>query len=399
MKNIGIFCDGTWQHLDQPHPTNIALLAGATASVSTPEAGSISQVLRYDDGVGVSEGVLGPATRILGGALGKGLDYKVVRSYTFLALNYDPGDRVFIFGFSRGAYTARSLAGLIRWLGILKRENAGEAFHAMALYRTRPAKAETAEQQAADLAAFEARTAPFRAAYSHHSGAFTAPKAYEPGRPESLTPDADCAWIQYVGVFDTVGALGIPSNLPFAAEFDAKYGFYDTSLSSAVRSARHAVAIDERRESYPPTLWDNIGDLNTHAQSDALAYDQRPYQQSWFPGGHGLVGGGGEDGGISLAPFAWIAEGAARAGWGFEPGRLKALADQANPLVPFPRDGFGFTQFLYEAIGMADRLGPDLLEEVSAPARERYLRFPGGYDPPPLRRSDPVRTGLAALRA
>jgi uncharacterized protein (DUF2235 family) len=389
MKHIAIFCDGTWQHLDQPHPTNVANLARATLPAA---ANGAAQVVYYDDGVGVSDGVLDAATHVLGGALGKGLDYKIVRAYEFLALNYDDHDRVFIFGFSRGAYTARSLAGLIRWAGILKRENAGHAFEAMAIYRTRPA----ADAAPAEQAAFEANIQVFRERYAHHPHAFVASKAYDAGDPASLAPDddADCGWIQFVGVWDTVGSLGIPGNLVFADLLDAQYRFYDTSLSRSVRSARHAVSIDERRKTFSPALWGNIGDLNVNAQADGAPYEQRPYQQRWFPGGHGDVGGGGADGGISLAPMLWVAEGATRAGFAFDQTQLDHYAAIANPIAKFVSGGFDLGGFIMELDGVADRCGPDHFEEVSLAARLRWARI-DGYRSPPLKRSPAVVDGLS----
>src|SRR5882757_2441986 len=98
MKNIAIFCDGTWQNVSQSVPTNVARLARSVAatSVSTPETPACEQVTYYNDGVGVGEGVLNAATRIIGGGLGEGLDEKIMHAYEFLCLNYAPEDRIFI---------------------------------------------------------------------------------------------------------------------------------------------------------------------------------------------------------------------------------------------------------------------------------------------------------------
>lgn len=377
MKNIALFCDGTWQHLDQPHPTNVANLARAVAPRGP---GGVAQAVYYDDGVGVSEGVLDAATHLIGGALGKGLDYKIVRAYEFLALNFDPADRVFIFGFSRGAYTARCLAGLIRWMGILRRDAAGMAFEAMALYRSRaPVGAPKA-----DADAFEAKAKAFRAANAHNAEPFVGGKAYRPGDPSTLEPTAEgCGWIQYVGVWDTVGSLGVPSNLVFSSLINAQYRFYDTSLSRSVRSARHAVSIDERRKTFEPTLWNNMDDLNANAQASALAYDQRPYQQQWFPGGHGGVGGGDADGGLSLAPMLWVAEGAVRAGLSFDDAQIAHYQTLAHPDAQFIKNGFNMGEFVIELDGMIDRAGPATLAETSLSARLRWSRVPA-YRPKPL---------------
>lgn len=386
MKNIAIFCDGTWQYLDQPRPTNVAKLARA---VQPNTSDKTPQFVYYDDGVGVSEGVLDAATHLIGGALGKGLDYKIARAYEFLCLNYEPGDRIFIFGFSRGAYTARSLAGLLRWAWILKRENASQTFAATTLYRTRPPKNAPLAQENA----FTQACAAFRLRYCYAQEPFTAAKAYDPKDTRSLTPDDNSAWIHFVGVWDTVGSLGIPNNLPFAPQIDAQYRFYDTSLSMFVRSARHAVSIDERRKTFSPTLWDNIADLNKNAQSDERPYEERPYQQRWFPGGHGCVGGGSDDGGISLAAMLWVAEGAARAGLAFDNPELKQYAASARPEAKFATGGFDLGEFVTELDGMEDRPGPDSFDEVSLSARLRFAHVPE-YRPPPLKRVSAVETEL-----
>ena len=99
---------------------------------------------------------------------------------------------------------------------------------------------------------------------------------------------------------------------------DDKYRFHDTSLSRFVLSASHAVSIDERRTAFAPTLWDNVDSLNINAFAANLPYGKRPYQQNWFPGRHPGVGGGQDDGGLSIAPLLWIAEGAEAAGLEFD---------------------------------------------------------------------------------
>jgi uncharacterized protein (DUF2235 family) len=286
VRNLAVFCDGTWQYFDQAYPTNVALLFNAVADQA---ADGTVQLKHYDDGVGVATKVDNPLEDLAGGAFGAGLDRKVVENYRWIAQTYEPGDRIFLFGFSRGAFTARSLGGLLRWAWIPKPDQIAQADQAMQLYRTRPDKgADPAAEQA-----FQDRMAAFRAAYCYPSEAFTGQKAYDPTDPSTLTPDdLSCAWLQYVGVFDTVGSLGVPDDFPLAGLIDAQYQFYDTSLSQFVRSARHAVSIDERRETFKPTLWDNIGPLNANAGATTLAYDLQPYQQRWFPGGHGAVGGG-----------------------------------------------------------------------------------------------------------
>src|SRR5690606_1933003 len=119
MKRIAIFCDGTWNRMSAEFPTNV--LCGAQLVLPADDAG-ISQITYYDEGVGT----VGPkALTALQAAFGWGLLEKIEAAYRFLIFNYEPGDEVFIFGFSRGAFTARSLAGLIRKCGIVPRNEAG----------------------------------------------------------------------------------------------------------------------------------------------------------------------------------------------------------------------------------------------------------------------------------
>ena len=111
MKRLVVFCDGTWNRMSARYPTNVVI--GAQATLSRAEDG-VEQITFYDEGVGTTAPVFGQIERWLAGAFGLGLIDKIAAAYRFLIFNYEPGDEIFIFGFSRGAYTARSLAGLIR---------------------------------------------------------------------------------------------------------------------------------------------------------------------------------------------------------------------------------------------------------------------------------------------
>ena len=225
-----VFCaDGTWQ---QPlNNTNVYRLYKALALSS-------SQVTFYDDGVGADATGL---ARILQGAFGEGILQKVQQGYTKIAHVYEPGDQIYLFGFSRGAYTARSLAGMIAACGLptgsFSDNCVAQAFGA---YRN-------PSQRASILAGLTACGL------------------------------AQCP-IQMVGVWDTVGSLGIPA---IFGEVDYKqYGFLDTSLHPDVKNAFQCLALDEKRAQFPATLW-----------SGAPAAGQ-VLQQVWFSGCHGDVGGG-----------------------------------------------------------------------------------------------------------
>ena len=372
MKNIAIFCDGTWQSLSQSVPTNVGRLARSVAAQTTarPDSARCEQFVYYDDGVGVGQGVLNAATRLIGGGLGEGLDEKILHAYEFLCLNYTPGDRIFIFGFSRGAYTARSLAGMLRKCWIVRRENASEADRALDLYRN--SRLDSPE------------VANFKREVCHPAEPFVGERGSDPvATAHALNADiADWGHLQYVGVWDTVGSLGIPKTIPFAPDLNAKYRFHDTSLSRFVLSARHAVSIDERRSAFAPALWDNIDTLNSNAGADDRPYDRRPYQQSWFPGRHAGVGGGEDDGGLSIVPLLWVAAGAESAGLEFASETLN-LPPSANCCAPFPAVKPSLWSLVIKAAGEGDRAGPGALLEISEAARTRWAKV-SDYRPKPL---------------
>jgi len=274
-KRLVVCCDGTWNRPDQlkdgiPAPTNVSKLALAVAR--RDEKGT-EQVVFYEQGVGTRR-----LEHITGGAFGVGLSRNVRDCYGFLVENYEPGDELFFFGFSRGAFTARSTVGLVRNCGILKREHAGRIGAAYALYRQRGRKTRPTSL-AAEL---------FRRMYSH--------------------PDEDIA---FVGVWDTVGALGIPNGLFRPKFLTDRYAFHDTELSSHVRAAYHALAIDERRKPFEPTLWKR----QDHATDQTL-------EQVWFSGVHCDVGGGYSDPSLGEIPLLWMADRAREHGLALDPDRL-----------------------------------------------------------------------------
>ena len=275
-----VFCaDGTWEHPADPNivePVDTNVYKFYRALVVSP-----TQIPHYDDGVG-ADGT--PIDRLLGGAMGEGLFQKIREGYTFVAHTYQTGDEVFLFGFSRGAYTARSLAGMIAACGIpspdkISTQAVNDAFQA---YRDRT------ENRPALLANLETK-------YGNQK-----------------TP------ISMVGVWDTVGSLGIPGAI--FAGFDAqRYGFLDTSLHPDVKAAYHALSIDERRREFPPTLWNPL--------TESAAQSGQILEQVWFAGCHCGVGGGYPETGLSDIAMSWMLGKAQARGLEFDPNVVAQYAD------------------------------------------------------------------------
>lgn len=359
-----IFCfDGSWSKLSNAHPTNVVLVAESIAAIDNQ---GIQQIVYYDEGVGT-----GKTDRLTGGAFGVGLETKMRNAYRFLIFNYRPDDEVFIFGFSRGAFTAMSFVGFLRVAGVLTVSNAQQIDEALAIYKRNKA---TVDDDPAEVRKF-------RATYS----------------PQVAIDEADLLWrrqhgfdmtgttilsVRYLGVWDIVDSLGLPVFLgPLARFYNQRYSFYNARLSKTVDSARHAVATDEGRILFTPRLWTNVETLNAD-KGVAAALDSAPYQQHWFPGDHGSIGGGGEDISLSNISLAWVLAGATQAGLKVEFGdrsRIVNLAgDYRGPLINTPLRGW-LAHLLFRLerwlLG-ASRKTPDDVAWVSPAAKRRWLADP-----------------------
>lgn len=374
MKRL-IFCfDGTWNNLDSGNVTNVGITAQSIAPSSRDGA---SQVVYYDEGVGNARRdanvVVKKMERLGGGLFGHGLLANLSEAYKFLIFNYQPGDQIFVFGFSRGAFSARSFTGLLHACGVLRRSNAERISEAITNYtKLNPALPEDAIklnqfrwQYAKDTCVSADEDAWRCTAY---------PAEYKPGASPILRVD-------YLGVWDTVGSLGIPNHWKPLQFLNDKYRFHDCRLSAFVKKARHAVAIDERRKSFAATVWDNLDEVNREAGFNS-ADPKAPYQEVWFPGTHGSVGGGGGVRGLSDEALNWVLAGAREASlaldtedvseiYNVKPNYRAALDNVATDKKP---------SFFGRAMAMlptADRLpGPLAMHQVSASARYRWAADP-----------------------
>jgi uncharacterized protein (DUF2235 family) len=370
-KRIVICCDGTWNRLGGARPTNVTRL---TRALLPHGPDGTVQAIVHVDGVGAGRGtgaIAQAIDRAFGGAFGSGLNDRIREAYRFLVLNYRPGDEIYVFGYSRGAYTARALVGLIRNCGVLERPHAGLIEAAMTLYRRPGADPGPGEKRKPD----DPNSLTFRAAYSAHvtTGAGELDWRRARGYPEPDTAPVPLA-VHYIGVWDTVGQLGIPSGLSLASLVNRGKRFHDTNLSSTVHAARHAVAIDENRANFGPTTWDNIADFA----------DTRRHFEAWFPGDHGSVGGGGEVTGLSTGALLWVLEGAMELGLAVDAGALDEWRREVAFDAPLYASGASPSWFS-RAIGgrMRPRRGPSAFGGVSRPARRRW-RADTGYRPHPL---------------
>lgn len=329
-KTLIVCCDGTWNSPDQKGgPTNVTKMARA---ILPRAANGETQLVHYDEGVGTGNAL----DRFVGGTLGVGLGQNVQQAYRFLALNFEPGDRIAMFGFSRGAFTVRSLAGLVNLVGLLHKGDLDKMSTAWNFYRTKPADR---RKDALDVRWIADR---------------------QPG-------------VELLGVWDTVGSLGIPGDV-LGRIGRRRHEFHDVTLGRKTKRAYQALAIDEHRRTFVPAVWDT-SDIGPDQDVD----------QVWFVGAHSNVGGGYPDPVLSDQAFLW-------------------MVNKARPLLDFDEDylkrrvemledekaggaAIDASAGVWAVLGKALRtIGRDPSEKVhpSAMARRRY-KDPFHKDAEPFR--------------
>jgi uncharacterized protein (DUF2235 family) len=246
-KNIVIFCDGTNQKGGVGSNTNVYKLFNMI------EDRTSRQIAYYDPGLGTD------IKKVTGSLFGSGFSKNILECYKFIFENFEAGDKIYLFGFSRGAATVRSLSSFIHLFGILPKSRSDLIKEAFAIYKkkNRIIKASTFINK-------------------HHT-----------------------MWcnIEFVGVWDTVAALGIPfKGLSVILDTFLSHKFHSFNLSESIKFARQALAIDEERKTFHPVLWDSI---NNNSMVDKL-------KQVWFSGVHTDVGGGYEEDELSDISLKWM---------------------------------------------------------------------------------------------
>jgi uncharacterized protein (DUF2235 family) len=269
-KRIGIFLDGTWNSVETN--TNVWRLRSLCAE---EDGNGVRQLAYYDEGVGTARGEW-----LRGGILGYGLDRNVLKAYRWLVGNYNPGDDIFVFGFSRGAFTARSLAGLVARCGLLR---AGAPLSVEQVFdRYRQAATPLYELE------FQQR---------HGRTDFTRDERW-------LLDYSNRVPITFIGVFDTVGALGVPfGNIPGISS--KRYQFLNTHLSIIYQNAYQAIALDEHRAPYDANLWTRYRPKVPDPPNPA-PHKEPSVEQRWFIGAHANVGGGYREDRLAQIPLAWL---------------------------------------------------------------------------------------------
>jgi uncharacterized protein (DUF2235 family) len=381
-KTIIYLADGTWDGPGQANSSDAAAtdsnvfklflnLAGADTAANmllakeqertlADPAGSVVQIAEYMHGVGDSSNLL---NRFLGGTFGAGLITRIVRGYTFVSRNYRAADRIVIVGFSRGAYTARALAGLITAQGLLDAtqldlNDKGTAYRlgSAVWYQHRRQVGARGNQDWLNRLQSVVNDLP---GFLQHP----------PPANQLIT-----APIEAVAVWDTVGAYGIPQYTLDRERVDA-YQFADRVLSPKVRFGIHAVAVDEQRADFTPTLWDA---------------DPR-IVQTLFPGAHSDVGGGypqaGNESGLSDASLVWMTDQLARIGVMFcAPVKYRPNPDAKGIAhEPWRHDQWQFllkkSRTFPPGLGCSQSLGDRL---IAGPVLAEPGTVAAKYDPPNL---------------
>lgn len=351
MKRLFVCCDGTWNSESDesqgvPVPTNVVRFFNALKLGTVADC---VQLAYYHVGVGANENIV---ARTVDGALGFGLARDIRTAYKWLSDHYADGDEIYIVGFSRGAFTARSLVGMLHHCGLPGLGTWQVVKEAWDLYRLDPA-------QPANLK----RQADFRVAHRE-------------------TPE-----IAFLGVWDTVGSLGIPERLDALHFFAGRYRFHDLTLSPNVKRAVQALAIDEERDNFFPTLW-QFGNAPVPPN----------VSQVWFPGVHADVGGGYRETQLSDMTLKWMIDEAARCGAVFDADML-AQVDAATQDFSACVHGVlhnSLTTF-YRHIGFRPRSIPEVARGINRDAQQMSEIALARQASPPIAQA-PYRPGVSAHR-
>ena len=278
MKRLIVCCDGTWNTPSQEDngqiaPTNVYKIFRA---IVDQDDNGIKQEKYYHTGVGTDGNKV---SKILNGAFAGDLGNHIQSAYYWLGNNYTPGDEIYCFGFSRGAFTVRSLAGMMNRVGLLN----------LSKITGKPDKE------------YKRKWRLIKKAYTAYREGKSAQKHFRNKYDDKLFDSDEEVKIKFLGVWDTVGAAGIPDEsefLNFLFDDKSKWKFHDNKLGDNVETGRHAMALDEIRSSFTVCRWLNRTDGSPGCHKDA--------KEVWFSGVHSDVGGGYAETQLSDIALDWM---------------------------------------------------------------------------------------------
>jgi uncharacterized protein (DUF2235 family) len=338
MTRIVVLSDGTGNSSAKLFKTNVWRLYQALDLVQPP-VGVVPQVASYHDGVGTSS--FRPLA-ILGGIFGWGLKRNVLDHYQYLCRTYRPGDQIYAFGFSRGAFTIRVLVGLILSQGLLVQcsdlELAYASRDAYRAYRRRFNSTNTG---------YERLLRTVRDLVIGVYRRLLKQTAYQEMRRCRVS-------VAFVGVWETVAAYGTPLAELTRGIDDWVFPLSnpDTFLSPGVEVARHALALDDERDTFHPLLWDEVEERKSRAPRGRL-------RQVWFAGMHSDVGGGYPDDSLSYPPLHWMMAEALKAGLRFRPDAMEKVAFPKSASAPLHDSRRGLASYYrYQPRKISARVNP-----------------------------------------
>ncbi|KAK4236907.1 hypothetical protein C8A03DRAFT_16496, partial [Achaetomium macrosporum] len=437
-RRLVVCCDGTWNDANQGSgpPTNVSRLSGAFAQKC---CSGMPQVVYYHRGAGTETSKV---AHLIGGAFGVGVAQHIADSYRFICDNYNPGDEIIIIGFSRGAFTARSVGDMVCALAFLNRTGLDQLPHIFRDYRhwnqwhkepfdedkhlvgitlenlkklkrfeawkkrtqtqsgmtnggaaeevtqlpsqseeslakeLRKRKKELYEQMAAMVddgkPDVKAIAAAYRDMLAEYKLLVDSLQAVPPGSNNFQYVPIKDGHVKAIGVWDTVGSLGIPKIPPFyhSRRRDEEIRFASLDVDAGVEYAFHAIALDEWRTPFDCTMWGRRDNRKTQLR------------QVWFPGTHNNVGGGWEDQQIATIALAWMADQLTSIGVEFSRPEMKRIFYDILPKAKARKWGMGVIRNPDVVTSYPDRIWG----YIAAPVRlvtkgttDYPTRTPGGY--------------------
>lgn len=344
-RKIVIFADGTGNSFTTQESNVWRLYSALDKTEKSGRTPIELQLARYIPGVGTSSNRV---VRLIDGATGIGVPSNVRKLYRFLCWNWQPGDEIYLFGFSRGAFTVRTLAGMLRWQGLMPLEIAGRAVSEAEMKRNAARAWEAYRASTAPLWDGRLKMAPWIGALrwlrdraialkrrlfrqpTHAEVLAARDPRLRPALEGDLPEDqrGGEVRIRYMGLFDTVEAYGFP----FAGLRELwswliwPITFRNRVCAKIVTRADHVLALDDERKTFHPLQFDQT-DAGT-AEAPTLV------REAWFAGVHSDVGGGYPDDAVAMDPLLWIMEAAEGEGLRFGAGTSESFAARRYPRAP-----------------------------------------------------------------